>query len=98
MRGLTKRWRFRNEAATPIASMNEVTPLVQRVLAARGLCGPEPVQRFCHPKLTDLHDPGLMPNIDTAVARLIDAIKRDEHIAVYGDYDVDGICATAGGP
>jgi single-stranded-DNA-specific exonuclease len=95
MRGLTKRWRFREQVESPAESIVGLPPLVHRVLAARGFCEHDSIQRFCQPKLTDLHDPGLLPNIDTAVVRLIDAIKRDEHIAIYGDYDVDGICASA---
>ncbi len=62
---------------------------------ARGIVDSADIARFCEPKLTDLHDPGLMPGIDAAVTRLIDAVKRDELIAIYGDYDVDGVTATA---
>lgn len=69
--------------------------LVSRLLAARGITDPECVRRFCEPKLSDLHDPGLLPGIDVAVARLALAIARREKIAIYGDYDVDGITATA---
>ncbi|MCI0363307.1 MAG: single-stranded-DNA-specific exonuclease RecJ [Phycisphaerales bacterium] len=103
VRGLTKVWRMR---AAPTITMQigapasapgpgNVPPLVQRVLHARGLDDPQQIKRFCNPKLTDLHDPGLLPNIDVAAARIIDAIRRDELIAIYGDYDVDGISATA---
>ena len=96
-RGLTRRW---IEAAPHSASLPEtvagsVPPLVQRVLQARGLSDAADIARFCEPKLTDLHDPGLMPGIDTAVKRLIDAVRHDELIAIYGDYDVDGVTATA---
>ena len=96
MRGLTRRWVLRAAPANNgEAGVASVPPLVQRVLQARGLHDAGEIARFCEPKLTDLHDPGLMPNIDKAVARLIDAIRREELIAIYGDYDVDGITATA---
>src|SRR6185503_19305285 len=92
MRGLTKRWQIRaqvqGEGSNPLS-------LVQRVLAARGLVDAAEVARFCEPKLTDLHDPGLLPGIDKAVTRLIDAIRGNQLIVIYGDYDVDGITASA---
>ncbi|MHC4992093.1 MAG: single-stranded-DNA-specific exonuclease RecJ [Planctomycetota bacterium] len=88
MRGLTRRWIFD-------APVDERLPLVERVLAARQLTGADAIERFCEPKLTHLHDPGLLPQIDEAAQRVIDAVRRDEHIVIYGDYDVDGITATA---
>jgi single-stranded-DNA-specific exonuclease len=69
--------------------------LVQRVLAARGLHDPDEIARFLDPKLTHLHDPALLPGIDVAATRIIDAVRRDQQIVIYGDYDVDGITATA---
>lgn len=104
MRGLTKRWRFQDgtSSAAAVAPSEQVSisgvdlpPLVQRVLRVRGLVEPEEVRRFCQPRLADLCEPSLMPNIDAAAARLIDAVRRNELIAIYGDYDVDGITATA---
>jgi single-stranded-DNA-specific exonuclease len=65
------------------------------VLSARGLTDPEEIRRFCEPKLTDLYDPELIPNIDKAAARLAEAVRGNESIVIYGDYDVDGITAAA---
>ena len=42
-----------------------------------------------------LPDPSCLKDMDTAAARLADAARRGEHVAVYGDYDVDGACAGA---
>lgn len=97
MRGLTRRWIVRpptEDGSFSADASSETGNLIERVLHARGLRDPLEVARFCDPKLTDLHDPGLLPGIDAAVARLIDAIKRDELIVIYGDYDVDGMTAT----
>ena len=68
---------------------------MQRVLKARGLTGPDAIRRFCEPKLTDLHDPGLLPNVERAALRLVEAVRGQEQIVIYGDYDVDGITASA---
>lgn len=92
VRGLTRRWIYRVSAE---AARAEPSSLVQRVLTARGLTGPDAIRRFCEPKLTDLHDPGLLPNIERAVLRLVEAVRGDQHIVIYGDYDVDGITASA---
>lgn len=69
--------------------------LVERVLLARGVVDADEVLRFCEPKLSHLHDPSLLPGADAAAERLVAAIKRDEQIVIFGDYDVDGITAAA---
>lgn len=56
---------------------------------------PDAVRAFCDPRLSHLHDPGLLSGIDAAAARLALALRRRERIAIYGDYDVDGITASA---
>lgn len=48
-----------------------------------------------HPDLNDLHDPYLHPQMEPAARRLKLAVERGERIVIYGDYDVDGISATA---
>ena len=73
----------------------ERPPLLQRVLAARGLCDAQLIERFCEPKLNHLHGPEMLPNIDQAAQRLIDGVRQGQRIVIYGDYDVDGITATA---
>ncbi len=90
MRGLTKLWRPLH--ATSDSPLSE--PLVARILRARGLVGPE-ASAFLEPSLKQLHDPALLPDLDRAAARLLDALRRDEQIVIYGDYDVDGITASA---
>jgi single-stranded-DNA-specific exonuclease len=68
---------------------------VERILLARGLDDRDAVRRFCDPKLTHLHEPALLPGASAAAERLVDAVRRDASIVIYGDYDVDGITATA---
>lgn len=93
IQGLTRRWLMRGSGGG--SGGGERLPLVQRVLAARGLTDPGECERFQSPRLSDLHDPGLLPGVDRAVARLIEAIRGRQIIVIYGDYDVDGITATA---
>lgn len=70
-------------------------PLLQRLLAARNLTDPETIHRFCNPRLTDLHDPALMPGLVAAAQRLATALRERQVIAIYGDYDVDGVTGCA---
>ncbi|HED53770.1 MAG TPA: single-stranded-DNA-specific exonuclease RecJ [Phycisphaerales bacterium] len=67
---------------------------MDRVLLARGI-DPELAETLSHPSMQQLHDPALLPDIDKACRRLLAAIADGETIAIYGDYDVDGITASA---
>lgn len=69
--------------------------MVARVLAARGLSNPQDAAAFLEPSLRHLHDPSLIPDLDLAAARLLRAVREGEPVVIYGDYDVDGITATA---
>ena len=69
------------------------SPLTAMVLSARGLSGPREAAAYldCH---APLPDPFLMTDMDLAAGRVGLAMTRGERIAVFGDYDVDGITAT----
>lgn len=68
--------------------------IVRQILNRRGLRG-QALERFLSPDLSrDLHDPMLLPDIKPAIERLLLAKKRGEQVVVYGDYDIDGLCAT----
>ena len=69
-------------------------PLVA-VLMNRQVNTADAIEGFLHPRLSNLSDPFLVPNMDRAVVRIWDAIDAGESIAVFGDYDVDGISSTA---
>lgn len=66
-----------------------------RLLMDRGIDTPQKIDKYLHPKMDDLHDPMLMQDMDKAVAVVRDAVKKGEEIVVFGDYDVDGVTATA---
>ncbi|HEY6736450.1 MAG TPA: single-stranded-DNA-specific exonuclease RecJ [Candidatus Saccharimonadia bacterium] len=72
-----------------------VPELVRRLLAGRGLTDEAAVQAFLRPDYgRDLHDPWRLTDMRPAVERLVLAAERGERVAVYGDYDIDGITAT----
>ncbi|GEJ57938.1 single-stranded-DNA-specific exonuclease RecJ [Anaeromyxobacter diazotrophicus] len=81
-------------AAARLARELGIDPLAARVLACRGLGDPAEAQRFLDPRLADLPDPFLMSGMEGAVARLARALAAGERIALYGDYDVDGVTST----
>lgn len=93
VRGLLKRWIPRSSSASPTSCLQDA-PLLARVLHARAL-SPDIAQNFLQPSLLHLHDPASMPDMDRAAARLLDAARQRQPIVIYGDYDVDGISATA---
>ena len=72
-----------------------VDALVAQLLLQRGIDSYEKAKKFFRPAKTDLHDPFLMKDMNTAVERIEKAIANNENILVYGDYDVDGTTAVA---
>lgn len=69
--------------------------LLQAVLRARGIDSPAEQEAFLHPEQQSFHAPFLLKDMDKAVARIHRALEQGEQIAIYGDYDVDGITSTA---
>ncbi|MBI2083276.1 MAG: single-stranded-DNA-specific exonuclease RecJ [Deltaproteobacteria bacterium] len=72
-----------------------ITPLTAHLLIQRGIDSPDLADKFLNPDWKDLPDLDQIPDMDRAVERLIQAFQKRERILVYGDYDVDGITATA---
>lgn len=69
--------------------------IIVRALRARGITSAEEASRFLHPSEADFLDPYLLPDMDKAVERIRLALDKNESICIFGDYDVDGICATS---
>ncbi|MDO4781398.1 MAG: single-stranded-DNA-specific exonuclease RecJ [Candidatus Saccharibacteria bacterium] len=70
--------------------------LFEQILTARGLTTRAARQAFLRPDYAAAqHDPLLLPDMDKAVARLAQAREKGEKIVIYGDYDIDGLSATA---
>ncbi len=86
-------------AQTDCAAVERLTDagypyLVSSVLASRGVSCPEQATEFLTQETTLVHSPFLMKDMDKAVARIDRALADGERIAIFGDYDVDGITAT----
>jgi len=93
-----KTWRFRAICEERLAFVERkfgLTRLAARLLAGRDLPDAASVESFLNPSLLSLHDPMRMRDMDRAVERIAQALAEGERIAVYGDYDVDGLTATA---
>ena len=69
--------------------------LLARVLIARGYNVKESAETFLRARLTDLHEPSMLPGCSEAADRIITAIKQERPITIYGDYDVDGVTSTS---
>ena len=91
-----KQWNRAASAPQARAAMEAagVPPLAALTLCARGLDTPEKASAFLDAGRGQLLDPFLMKDMDRAAARVRRALAAGEHIAVYGDYDVDGITST----
>ena len=76
---------------TAIVEEFGVRPLVAELLIHRGFTDSAEISGFLHPRLQDLSDPFLLPNMEAAVARILEAVDRKETVVLYGDYDVDGV-------
>ncbi len=93
---MTHRWKIPNE--TPGEAWKPATgvePLVARLLWHRGFRDDAALLAFRDVRMTGLHDPSLLHDCDRAAERLLNAARAGEPIVIYGDYDVDGVSATA---
>lgn len=72
-----------------------VKPFLATLLCRRGFQNAAKAEQFLQPKLKSLADPFLLPNMEAAVTRILQAIDSRERIVLYGDYDVDGVASLA---
>lgn len=83
------------ECAAELAADSGLHPLLALLLAQREVCTVESIRDFLVPKLASLGDPGVLPEMGTAVARILRAVDEGQRVALYGDYDVDGVTSMA---
>lgn len=84
---LGKKWNIQNE--------DETLNVVAKLLKNRGIDTPEKAQSFFEGGHEHLHNPMLLVDMDKAIERISRAIHDEEKVMIFGDYDVDGITATA---
>lgn len=83
------------EAVLRLAAQLGTSTTLAAILANRGLLDPGAAEAFLNPALSRLHSPLRMRDMAEAVYRITRAIRDGERILVWGDYDVDGVTATA---
>lgn len=92
------RWHIKQVDSVKVEALSQdlkLGRLVAQILVARGYEDPETAYKFLNPSLSDLADPKRLPDASQAVRRLAQAIQKRERVLIYGDYDVDGVSATA---
>ncbi|MFA7658152.1 MAG: single-stranded-DNA-specific exonuclease RecJ [Candidatus Gastranaerophilaceae bacterium] len=70
-------------------------PLVERLLATRGITKPDEIKEFLNPLETKLTQPNVFLDMPKALERLTKAVDGQENILIYGDFDADGVTSTA---
>lgn len=75
--------------------LTNIGDMTLKILYNRGFKDPNTIYSFLNGEIKDLHDPRLLKDADKATDIIIKAIKNNEFIVIYGDYDCDGVSATA---
>ncbi len=87
---------FDSENAAKLSDALELPDVIARVLAARGFAEPDEARTFLYPDIRrDLCAPCKFPGIAAATGRIRLAVRRGEYMIIFGDFDVDGVCAAA---
>lgn len=91
-----KRYEIRENIPESVSKkLSKYPELIQKLLYYRGIEDLESAEKFFNPDYDrDMHDPFLMPNMEQAVDRILLAIKENQRITIYSDYDADGIPAS----
>lgn len=91
---MNKKWQIYETDENKIKEIEEkyqINKLLATILVNRNITEKEQIRLFLEPTRNDFHDPFLMTDMKKAVERIIEAIKKQEKVTIYGDYDVDGI-------
>ena len=95
---MDKQWHFHHPDPETVRTLSQqigCSPLIARLLTIRGIQSKAQAIEYFNPSLQNLVPPFKMAGMGDAVRRIHRALKDDEKILVYGDYDADGITATA---
>ena len=94
---MNKKWQIYQSDYEKIKEFQEkynINKLLATILSNRGIIEEKQIKKFLDPKRTDFYNPFLMPDMESAVNRILKAIENNEKIIIYGDYDVDGITSV----
>ena len=94
---MPKCWRIQPHDAAAVSRLERsvgISPVLARLLAARGVAEDD-ARTFLAGSLSDLRDPELLPGVAEAADRIVAAVKAGKRLCIYGDYDADGMTATA---
>jgi len=95
---MDKVWSFSSDEDGKIAALSkdlELSEIIASLLINRGINNLEEAKMFFNPVEDQFHDPFLLEDMDKAVEIILSHVKRNTHILIYGDYDVDGTTATS---
>ena len=95
---MRKKWIVRESDPFKVKEISEelgISELTAKILYHRGIRDAESAKNFLEPEAAPFHDPFLMLGMREAVDRIKKSIAAQEKICVYGDYDVDGMSASA---
>ncbi len=95
---MPKRWNIAPHDPTTVASLEKsvgVSPILARLLAARGVTDPKQIRAFLNASMANLREPEELFGIAEAADRILAAAKAGRKIVIYGDYDADGMSSTA---
>lgn len=91
---MNKKWEcypVDEEKVEQIAQKYQIGKLLANILVNRNIVEEKEITTFLEPTRNDFYNPFLMPDMEKAVNRILQAIQKKEKIMIYGDYDVDGI-------
>ena len=94
---MNKKWQIyetNNDKIEELVKTYKINNLLATILINRGIDSKEKIRQFLEPTRQDFYNPYLMKDMEIAVERIIRAIKNQEKVIIYGDYDVDGITST----
>lgn len=95
---MAKRWRIAardSEAVHRFSRVAQLPPVVAQLLLARGVNQPDAAQAFLDARMSGLQDPETLPGLSQAADVVWQSIQAGDRITIYGDYDADGMTATA---
>ena len=91
---MNKKWEYYGKDEQKVEQIQKefgLSRLLSTIIVNKGLENKQEIDVFLNPTRKDFHDPYLMPDMEIAVKRIVQAIKNQEKVIIYGDYDVDGI-------